>query len=386
MSQCKAIGYAVSSESSHSVNRKEESMTTTATKPSKRIEWIDIAKGLGIILVSFGHLRNGDGQSVWLPAMDGPITAIYLFHMPLFYLLGGLTFSTTGGFKSFVIRKVRTLLIPYYVFSLYFLAKPFAVLLIPSMGAAFQSDHAYSVADQFWDVLIMGNGLWFLMAFFVAEILMYGIVSFLRSTRHFLSEIALVGVVLIVFSYMRGYVFDLPKLPFQLWTGVSIVGFICVGYALRGWLKSVDRKKSALLTGVSAVIFVSLSIVVLNVSLGLSIQWIFRMFAAATGAFACIFACITLSHSAILSYIGRFSLVFYALNAFTLNIVKIIVFRALHLDLTSCVFIIQGVGGLAVTILALGLLWVENLFVQRYMPWAIGISKPARHSKQRFQQ
>lgn len=31
---------------------------------SKRIEWIDAAKGVGIVLVSFGHLRNGDGESV----------------------------------------------------------------------------------------------------------------------------------------------------------------------------------------------------------------------------------------------------------------------------------------------------------------------------------
>lgn len=53
---------------------------------SKRIEWIDVAKGVGIVLVSFGHLRNGDGESVWLPALDAPIDAIYLFHMPLFFL------------------------------------------------------------------------------------------------------------------------------------------------------------------------------------------------------------------------------------------------------------------------------------------------------------
>ncbi|AUD90625.1 hypothetical protein [Bifidobacterium breve] len=51
---------------------------------TKRIEWIDIAKALGILLVSFGHLRNGDGQSVWLPALDSLIDGIYLFHMPLF--------------------------------------------------------------------------------------------------------------------------------------------------------------------------------------------------------------------------------------------------------------------------------------------------------------
>ncbi|PKU93546.1 Acyltransferase [Bifidobacterium thermophilum] len=66
------------------------------TAMKKRIEWIDIAKGIGITLVSFGHLRNGDGQSVWLPALDSLIAAIYLFHMPLFFLLGGITFSMGG--------------------------------------------------------------------------------------------------------------------------------------------------------------------------------------------------------------------------------------------------------------------------------------------------
>ena len=59
------------------------SQSTTATIPVKktgstktRIEWIDIAKGIGIVLVSFGHLRNGDGQSVWLPALDTLISCL----------------------------------------------------------------------------------------------------------------------------------------------------------------------------------------------------------------------------------------------------------------------------------------------------------------------
>ena len=68
---------------------QELSGTGCGMSGSKRIEWIDVAKGVGIVLVSFGHLRNGDGESVWLPALDVPIDAIYLFHMPLFFLLGG---------------------------------------------------------------------------------------------------------------------------------------------------------------------------------------------------------------------------------------------------------------------------------------------------------
>lgn len=75
--------------------------------PSQRIHWIDIAKGIGIILVSFGHIRNGDGQSVWLPALDTPINIIYLFHMPLFFFLGGLTFSSRRQFPDFLKVKAK---------------------------------------------------------------------------------------------------------------------------------------------------------------------------------------------------------------------------------------------------------------------------------------
>jgi fucose 4-O-acetylase-like acetyltransferase len=46
----------------------------------KRIEWVDTAKGIGILLVILGH-------TILLPFISVPI---YAFHMPLFFLLSGL--------------------------------------------------------------------------------------------------------------------------------------------------------------------------------------------------------------------------------------------------------------------------------------------------------
>ncbi|HKR91678.1 acyltransferase family protein, partial [Novosphingobium sp.] len=55
----------------------------------KRVEWLDVARGIGIILVVMGHAERGlvnahiaTGQA-W-PTFD---LAIYTFHMPLFMLL-----------------------------------------------------------------------------------------------------------------------------------------------------------------------------------------------------------------------------------------------------------------------------------------------------------
>ena len=60
----------------------------------KHYESIDIAKGIGILLVVFGHLTVGK-QNVY--------SFIYSFHMPLFFLLSGLFSSNKDSLKNILI-------------------------------------------------------------------------------------------------------------------------------------------------------------------------------------------------------------------------------------------------------------------------------------------
>ncbi|WP_261379745.1 acyltransferase family protein [Bacillus licheniformis] len=74
----------------------------------KRIEWIDVSKGVGIILVVLGHTPTPD----WLK------TFIFAFHMPLFFFLSGLVYHDGNmTFTSFLLKKIKTLLLPYFIFS-----------------------------------------------------------------------------------------------------------------------------------------------------------------------------------------------------------------------------------------------------------------------------
>jgi len=91
---------------------------------SARTEWVDYAKGIGILLVVYGHVARGV-HAAGLP-IDAAMfklvdSTIYSFHMPLFFFLSGLYFLASlerHGAIGTVAAKLRTVAWPYLVWSL----------------------------------------------------------------------------------------------------------------------------------------------------------------------------------------------------------------------------------------------------------------------------
>lgn len=89
----------------------------------RRVAWLDTAKGLGIVLVVYGHAYRGLA-TVGIEAPDSPLRvvdyAIYSFHMPLFLFLAGLCAgpSLAKGTKRFWTAKLLLLLYPYLLWSM----------------------------------------------------------------------------------------------------------------------------------------------------------------------------------------------------------------------------------------------------------------------------
>lgn len=93
------------------------------TGSAKRIGWIDIARGIGIILVVYAHAARGLVLSAVLPAGGWSVdvdTVIYAFHMPLFFVLAGLNIerSVARGRTAFIVNKLETIVWPYFLWSL----------------------------------------------------------------------------------------------------------------------------------------------------------------------------------------------------------------------------------------------------------------------------
>lgn len=93
-------------------------------KEESRHDWIDVAKGIGILLVVYGHVARGVFNANLGMDPDFFVVVdrfIYSFHMPLFFFLSGIFFFSSlekHGHVGLITIKIDSILYPYVIWSL----------------------------------------------------------------------------------------------------------------------------------------------------------------------------------------------------------------------------------------------------------------------------
>ena len=93
-------------------------------KEQSRVVWVEYAKGIGIVLVVFGHVQRGlfNAEIIQdISLYEFFDDWIYSFHMPLFFFLSGIFFYSDWqkrGHKKFLIGKMDAIFYPYILWSL----------------------------------------------------------------------------------------------------------------------------------------------------------------------------------------------------------------------------------------------------------------------------
>lgn len=152
---------------------------------TRRNATIDIARGLGIILVVLGH------NWIVLHERDELFRVIYSFHLPLFFFLSGLFLKDSARLGDFALSRADALLKPYaVVLVLLGIAEMLAPKLVPvadTTPLAYFSGVLYATAPT-----IAWTPLWFLPHLFVATVFSLAI---LRATRTLANRTAWLFVV-----------------------------------------------------------------------------------------------------------------------------------------------------------------------------------------------
>ncbi|MDO5444906.1 MAG: acyltransferase family protein [Eubacteriales bacterium] len=198
----------------------------------KRIEYLDIAKAIAIFLVVVGHVAQAYDAPYWR-------VAIYSFHMPLFFIVSGITTSrhikvekyySGKAWWTFIKKNIFALLIPYLIWALIFM--PFDFAKLP--GIFYGS----------WDMLnTIGTNvaLWYLPALFLARLEMNGILAVSARLKLPRRIFALICAVL---AFVIAFVIPYPKIGYPLGFAHSLIGlgFMLIGYACKDILDAVSKK------------------------------------------------------------------------------------------------------------------------------------------------
>lgn len=139
---------------------------------TRRIDFIDAAKGIAILLVVFGH----SGHSGYIRDF------IYTFHVPFFFFVSGLFIKPIewSGIKGAFVNNLRRLIVPYV--AMYLLTIPFGLAFIyfkDGLELSFSNIVIKPLMGMLWGVdrlqgeyTMFTNGpLWFLVALFCARML-----------------------------------------------------------------------------------------------------------------------------------------------------------------------------------------------------------------------
>ncbi len=273
---------------------------------SEREEWIDAAKGIGIILVVLGHIwLIGPGQKI-----------INSFHMPLFFFLSGYVFrfERYQGFRQFFSSKMNRILAPYLWFSVI----TYSYWLIVerwvsgngiSPLAAFLNIFKCQGADRY---LPHNSALWFLPCLFVVEVLFYCLAKN-RTGEYILSLLMLISL----FGHSISHWIP-ENWPWTINIALTGLVFYGMGFLLRriDFESGLSRRLLALVFGVATAFGLYLALENTFVIMAACIFGNFFYFysAAFLNIIGIVAASVLLRKTCWLTFLGQNSLTIFALH------------------------------------------------------------------------
>lgn len=214
-------------------------------------DWVEYAKGIGIILVVYGHVARGVFNAGMI---DNPSffklvdSVIYSFHMPLFFFISGLFFVSSiknRGIIGLFTSKVNTIAYPYFVWSL--MQGGIAYVANPITNFNTTLVDIYSIPwvpmDQFWFLYVLF--LVFIMASIIYKLTSNVVIIFLISLVLFVFNDVLASswaIMNVTYQYML--YFCAGMLFFQYWGEwgnkfVWLCGLVFL-FIVSHWLYQID--------------------------------------------------------------------------------------------------------------------------------------------------
>lgn len=283
-----------------------------------RLPHIDIARGIGILLVVAGH------NWIILSSKGELYRIVYSFHIPLFFVLSGIFFNYEKNLGKTLKEKIQVLLVPYF----------FTAGVVEIIALFFNFKINSFTNGLLWVAYGSGPhlrwvGFWFLPHLFLVSIFCWALLSIFKTyglNKRFqtLAVSALLGIGWLSIRSFWGISFSGAKLnglPFSADILLVSSFYFILGSLAKDWIQ--ERKFQPVPFAISAAIFLILHAAT-DFTTDLNLRKYDNLIAATTlavtGSFMVIAASKFLAHFTaaknILGYFGRNSLIILIFHSF----------------------------------------------------------------------
>ncbi len=153
-------------------------MGTTVTPVTKRLKYLDAAKGWGILMVVFGHITMmGNPVDTWFAS----------YKLSIFYVVSGYLLCMRQtfwrlDFKSYVVKQIKSLMVPYFCYSAIVIL--YNILLCLMKGRTGEQIFHKFLEQLYATCSLRGiSALWFLPSLFIGQVLFFVIVKSPKWTK-----------------------------------------------------------------------------------------------------------------------------------------------------------------------------------------------------------
>lgn len=198
---------------------------------------IDVSRGIAALLMIIGHLKLNNEVDQF----------IFSFHMPLFFILSGMTVHEEKEFFPYLKKRIRRLLVPYFIFALIF-AEP----EITNWSKCF-----FGTREGLLNAGSL-SPLWFLPCLFSADVIFHLLLKFCREEKVLIIVSLLLAAVGII---IRRFLPFGIALPFSIDIAMVSIPFLLIGYLLKRHSEFMNKAKDNLVAGI--IVAVGLVIILL---------------------------------------------------------------------------------------------------------------------------
>ena len=288
---------------------------------------VDILKGIAILMVLLGHSIivhpiNLNEQYGWCNYLHWFVSTV---HMPLFFTISGFCFGF-HDWKSYIIKKSRRILIPYFSFGL------LGIFVNLFFSSFVNNPNSFDKAAV---NLLTGQGNWFLCTLFV----IFLIFPFIKNIYNSLIHGLVITIILGGFQFFAWWpsIFNIDNVAKYIF--YFSVGFLCKSvykHQPEYWKKLISFVNRLDVMVASYLLLIILVCMRINLGKGSHILYVIvSMLAAIIGIIGTVsftFFISKFSFSILFEETGKVSLQLFLLNGYFLTITRTITVRLLHIS------------------------------------------------------